>query len=129
MIRTCYESDINFIEKYHELSGQSLDVCINRTIYDLKNVNVYGIFKESQLIGYFGDSNLWLTGFFIIPKYRNLKKNVWNMINNHFNGSFNIGILSKNKPFIKFLKQNDCKFSHYEPSIDGLGEIYIKENN
>lgn len=130
VIRKCYESDNVFIKKYHELSNSSLEECINRTVSDLisNNISIYGLYLNNNFIGYFGDNKKgWLTGFFIIPKMRKNKKEVWNAINSHFNGNFKMGILTKNKPAKRFFIQNGCKFSHYELSFDGLGEIFIKE--
>lgn len=132
MIRKCYESDASFIQNYHELAGQSVDICVERTIKDFKNskVQVFGLYKNDNLVGYFGDNGYsWLTGFFILPEYRKYKKECWNIIDEYFNYNFQIGILTKNMPAIKFFKDNNCKFSHFEPSIDGLGMIFVKENN
>lgn len=131
IIRYCYESDNKFIENYHELAGYSLNDCTNRTVNDFKNykIEVYSIYLNNNFIGYFGDNKQgWLTGFFIMPKMRKYKKEVWNLIDSHFNGNFKIGILTHNKPAKKFFIENGCKFSHVEFSLDGLGEIYIKEN-
>lgn len=131
MIRRCYESDAVFINNYHELENSSVDECVNRTVSDLKNVDVYAIYSPiGRLVGYFGDNkNGWLTGFFIMPEYRLLKSLFWKVINEHFSSGFSSGVLVKNNPAINFFKSNGCVFSHYEPSIDGLGMIFVKGNN
>lgn len=131
MIRKCYESDKIFIEKYHELSGSSVNECINRSINDffVNNIDIYSLYSNNKFVGYFGDNKAnWLVGFFIMPEMRKYKKEVWNIIESHFDGNFKMGILTKNKPAKKFFIENGCKFSHCEFSLDGLGEIYIKEN-
>lgn len=129
LIVNCYQTDSDFINKYHEISGSGLSSCIDRTVNDFYNhdVKVFSLKNEDEFIGYFGQLQDWLTGFFIIPTKRTeqVKQKVWNEIVNNFNGNFNVGILSKNAPAKKFLLKNGCEFQKFELSPDGLGEIMI----
>lgn len=128
LIVNCYQTDNAFIKKYHELSGSTLSACVDRTVSDFinNNVNVYKLTDKEDLIGYFGEHNNWLTGFFILPnKRKQYKTKVWNQVINHFDKDFNVGILLKNKPARKFLLNNGCITQEIQISNDGIGEIMI----
>jgi hypothetical protein len=116
MIRKCYESDTEHMLKYHVTGDLGLDYCVNRTLFDfvLSNINAYALENNGEFIGYFGDEwcspDRWLTGFFIMPeKRKELKKDVWNIIIEHFKGPFKSGLYDKNEPAKKFLIKNGCK--------------------
>lgn len=128
LIVNCYQTDNAFIKNYHELSNSTLSMCVDRTVSDFinNNVNVYKLTDKEELIGYFGEYNNWLTGFFILPiKRKEYKIKVWNQIINHFKTNFNIGILIKNKPARQFLMANGCVSLGLQNSNDGIGEIMI----
>lgn len=130
LIVNCYQTDNAFIKNYHELSSSTLSACVDRTVSDFinNNVSVYKLTDKEELIGYFGEHDNWLTGFFIIPKKRKeYKAKVWNQIVNHFKTNFNVGILIKNKPARQFLLTNGCISQRIQNSNDGIGEIMIYE--
>lgn len=132
IIIQCYASDDKYLSTYHELAGQSVLDCSNRTYGDFINndVQCYVLINDNNVIGYFGDlvynNESWLTGFFIKPEFRtkDLKKSFWDIVVNHFNGKFKVGMILKNPPGIKFLLANGCKYSHDEMSPDGPGQIF-----
>lgn len=132
LIVNCYQTDSDFINKYHEVSGSGLSSCIDRTVNDFYNhdVKIFSLETKGEFVGYFGQLQDWLTGFFIIPEKRTeeIKQAFWSEIVNNFNGYFNVGILSKNTPAKRFLMNNGCKFQKFELSPDGLGEIMIYSN-
>lgn len=128
MIRKCYESDKDHILKVHVVGNLGLDACIDRTVFDLVNhsVDIYTLEDKEEFIGYFGEGiDKTLTGFFISPEKRKLcKKEFWNVVTNHFNKDFKIGIYAKNIPAINFLMNNGCKMIDLIHSPDGEGMIF-----
>lgn len=111
MLRNCYESDVEHILSVHITGDKGLDYCIDRTLADLvlNDVIVYAIYNNTEFMGYFGDESGYLTGFFLMPnKRKDFKKDFWNEIVKHFNGSFKAGIYNKNEPAKKFLTKNGC---------------------
>jgi len=135
LIVNCYQTDETLIKNYHVLSGSSLSNCVDRTVLDIFNndIVVYKLMIGNKLVGYFGQKNDWLAGFFIVPEFRKKdnKQAFWNVVCEHFNNCFKTAIYSKNIPAKKFLTNNGCKFERFETSEDGLGEIYMymKGNN
>lgn len=128
IVVNCYQTDNKFIKKYHELAGSSLSACIDRTASDfiLNDVTIYKLLTDkSEFVGYFGQQNDWLTGFFIIPQMRTVDNKLafWNLITEHFKNGFTVGMLLKNKPARNFLKKNGCISIRFEESKDGMGEI------
>lgn len=138
LITKCYESDPYFISNYHATHGYSLNSCVNTTINDLTNdcdVDVYALYNNNSLIGYFGEEkdglDKWMTGFFILKDKRSLfKKEVWDSIVNHFDNNFLTCIYFKNESAKKFLTKNGCTLMTNIPSINGLSSVfaYSKEN-
>ena len=132
LILDCYKTDLPFLVDYHELASDSLSDCVDRTFHDftLCNVVINVLEDNNTCFGYFGCLNQngqnWLTGFFLKPEYRTSehKRNMWNIITNHLQHSFKVGMLVKNERASKFLLKNGCEFSHYEPSLDVLGKIF-----
>ena len=78
-----YSSDNDLIEKFHIIAGNGLEACVNRTVDDLKDLEIAYIFEKEELIGYFAlDKTVYhnfLVGFFIMPEYRKDHK-YWNEI-------------------------------------------------
>ena len=74
LLQECFITDIDLINIYHIEAGKGIEACINRTFDDLKlwNVKVFGLYEDNEIVGYFGkEANIYLTGFFIKPEYRN----------------------------------------------------------
>lgn len=127
VIRECYSSDKDVVNKFHVVAGQGLDNCVKRTVNDLimNDVNVYKLLnQDGTLLGYFGEKYGWLVGFFLMPQFRQDHKNVfWNTIKSHLGDKFKIGIFSKNSRAKSFLIKNGCVVDYSLPTEDGLGEI------
>jgi hypothetical protein len=127
IIVNCYQTDKDLINKYHVISGSGLSACVDKTASDLilNNISVYKLIKDNKFVGYFGELNNNLTGFFIIPTMRTIEiKNLfWKTITEHFKDGFTVGIFLKNKRAIKFLKKNGCVSIGFENSENGIGEI------
>lgn len=111
----CFKTDKDLIQKWHVDSGKGLDACVKRTYKDLKSaqVRVYELKKDSELFGYFGiEKESFLTGFFIIPKFRT-KDGVtmfWNEVDNKFKDPiYYTGLYNKNIPAIKFIEKRGKK--------------------
>lgn len=134
IVKEFYNSDADHILSVHETSEHGLEFCINRTIADYltNNIKIYGLESNGKLIAYFGEeldcNGKWLTGFMVKPEYRKqFKSEVWNTILDHFNGSFKVGLYSKNTPAIKFLETNGCKFICNDINVYGEGKIFMME--
>lgn len=131
IIEECYSSDDNFIKNFHELNNASTSDCISRTANDLVkyDVKIFGLYNNDELVGYFGDelfeNTNWLSGFFIIPKYRKeFKTKIWEAIVNHFNSNFNVAMMVKNIPAKRYLLNNGCKFKKLIVTSDGIAEVF-----
>ena len=110
----CFKTDKELITKHHIESGKGLYRCVNKTFEDLSNCEnllFYSIKYEGKLCGYFGIENyedtFFLTGFFIMPKYRNkdFVNIFWEEINKKTDGEFITGIYKKNDKAKMFLEK------------------------
>jgi hypothetical protein len=132
LLKECFESDPILLEKFHIYAGQGLDACVNKTYQDLQEMNVtlFKIEKNSELVGYFAkelfDSKEYLTGFFIVPKFRTkeFKNEFWNLIKKEFKPSFFCGLFEKNIPANKFIKSNGGKIVKQCMISDGSAILY-----
>lgn len=126
LVVNCYQTDSDLISKFHVTPG-NLSECVDRTVSDFisNGVNVYKVEKGGDLVGYFGQIDNYLNGFFILPKYRaNHKKEVWDLISSHFDNDFKTAIFAKNYRASKFLKANGCILEQTVETVDGIGEIF-----
>lgn len=112
VLSECFSTDPILVEKYHISAGEGLEACVEKTFEDLMKANVsfYVVSSEKETIGFFGiehiDNYKALTGFFIKPEYRSLKKDFWKTIQKTMdNKSFLCGVYNKNTRAIKFLKE------------------------
>lgn len=135
MLTRCYSSDKELIEKFHVLSGSSIEDCVNRTCQDFFSckVDIFVVLSDSgDFIGYFGeeflDNEKWLSGFFIMPEHRKTSKDVWKLIKEHFNCDFKVGLFTKNKRAKRFIMKNGGQLEQIILTKDGLGEIFICKN-
>jgi len=114
MLKDCFVTDPNLLEKWHIASGQGLDACVDKTFQDLQycKASIYKLTSESDLVGYFGkelcDDKQWLTGFFLFPKFRNEqnKKEFWQIVESEFQRPYFCGLYEKNKPANAFIKKH-----------------------
>jgi hypothetical protein len=136
MIRICYESDLDFIAKYHVYSPADLDECIYKSVADLilNDIKIFILENNNELIGYFGedviDNKKCLTGFFIVKdKRKDYKKEFWSIIINHFDNNFKVAVHNINKPAKYFLRVNGCKFIENIEAPNGVGAIFEYKGN
>jgi ribosomal protein S18 acetylase RimI-like enzyme len=118
IIKECFSSDENLLNKWHIESGNGLDACVSNTYAVMKDSNVefFTVTEESKIIGYFGrecaiGNVVYLTGFFVKPEYRNKEclKEYWNLLLSKMGQKFYCGVYQKNKPAIDFLLKNNAK--------------------
>lgn len=135
VLRYCFSNDEELINKWHIVAGSGLTNCINKTISDFgkmdESFKFYTIEKFGYLFGYFGteqiNGNNFLTGFFIMPEFRNKDgfKEFWNVVSNHFsNESFIVGIYSKNIRAANWLEKSGGKPSKEIITSEGAGKYY-----
>ncbi len=114
LLKECFSTDKNLIEKWHIDSGKDIDACVEKTFNDLQDckVNVYQITNDDELVGYFGkedcEHGIFLTGFFLLPKFRTeeYKKEFWHCIALKFKEPYFCGLYEKNVPANKFIKSS-----------------------
>jgi hypothetical protein len=133
MLTECFDSDPALLTHWHIAAGTGLESCVERTLNDLGSVTVYKLMNDQDLIGYFGkeeaDGELFLTGFFIKPKFRKIEviSKFWSIVLTEFKRPFFCGLYEKNKPAISFIQ----RFGAYEVTElnlpDGLAKIYKLE--
>lgn len=133
VLYTCYESDPELIAKFHVTSGSGLDSCVDKTFNDFfyNGVDVYSVEKDDKFVGYFGSLNGYLNGFFIMPEFRTEegKKEFWNTIVDHFNGSFETAIFDKNTRAASFLLKHGCTLDRSINTDSGSGKVYSYKEN
>lgn len=114
ILRECFESDKDLIEKYHIVSGQGLEKCIEKTYEDLcqcEKLDFYTLEVDKKFAGYFGieiyEEGYYLTGFFLMPDYRNSKfiKEFWKIVYKFAKFKFICGIYKKNERAKRFLEK------------------------
>lgn len=112
IIRDAYASDKSLVEKWHIVSGQGLDACVDDTMEALENETFedfifYVVEDSSGFLGYFGVEcgGAYLTTIFISPSKRSQKLEFWKAITPFLNNEFQAAIYSKNLPCIAFYEQ------------------------
>lgn len=118
IIKECFSSDNELLEKYHIYSGKGIDSCVEKTFQDLSslkdNYKFFKVISEDKLVGFFGiekvENLIGLSGFFIKPEYRKNKQEFWKLIKKEMNYKpFLCGIFKKNTRAINFLKSMSGK--------------------
>lgn len=119
VIRECFSSDEELLNKWHISAPADVDICTNRTFEDLKeasNFEFYELKQEGQTVGFFGvekrTDNNFLTSFFLKPDYRteNDKTEFWKCVKEKAGNSFFSAIEYKNTRAFQFLsKQSHTK--------------------
>lgn len=138
IIRHCFSQDQDLIEKWHLKAGEGLSKCVDQTYEDMREAGVefFVVFEEKDLVGYFGketcDSGEFLTGFFVVPKFRNktdLAK-FWKIVKSKFGSTFFCGLFKKNQPAIDFITKNKGEPMIVVKKHGEVGLIYrIKEQS
>jgi hypothetical protein len=135
IIKDCFTTDPELIEKWHLVAGNGLDACSKKTYEDMlqAKVDFYCIKDNENLIGYYGIENYdgikFLTGFFLKPSYRDKEhiKEFWNMIDNKMNDTYMIGIYNKNERAKNFLLKKTPIFFE-EPESKSVFFVVEREN-
>ncbi len=112
-IEKAYASDPILIGKWHIRSGDGLDVCVSDTLKALtKNTHpdfkFYVISQGDQFVGYFGveGNGSFLSTIFVSPKFREISREIFDLIKSKLNSEFKSAIYSKNIPCMKFFKKH-----------------------
>lgn len=113
VLRICYESDKELLDKYHVLAPTTLENAVKNTrdvfmstlgVFQMKKV-LYG----DDFAGYYGierfEDRFGITGFFVMPKYRNKEflSTFVSLIKSEFNGDIYCGVYDHNARAINFL--------------------------
>lgn len=131
-LRNLFASDQDLLDKYHIVSGQGLDACVDRTISDLekaKNFSFHKITVDNKEVGFFGKESFgqdWLTGFFLVPEYRGSKgvEIFKDRVFAEFSPFFMCGLYTKNTRAINFIKKlgGHVVFQNDEQTILGVSK-------
>lgn len=114
-ILECYANDSGIQEfsrnAEHGLEGRTkLEVeCLEHADSSFK---FYKILNGEELVGYFGTEESpvnCLTTFFIMPKYRDNKDQVWDFITSHLPEEFFAGLFKVNSRAIRFFENKGGK--------------------
>lgn len=131
IIKHCFLHDKDLIEKWHVKAGQGLSICVDTTHQDMRDANVefFVVYKERELVGYFGKEagGDFLTGFFVMPQYRN-KKDIaefWKKLRSKFGEPLFCGLFDKNQPAVDFIKRNGGKPFAIAEKHGESGVIYV----
>lgn len=126
VIRECYNSDSELIEKYHIMAPTTLDKAVDKTVEDFKGAatfSMYRIDKNGKLLAYFGREKtklVTLTGFFIMPEFRTKEfvTDFWRIVRSKMPSTFYCAVFTKNERAIKFLKKKNFKQFVSLPSVN-----------
>lgn len=127
-IREFFPLDKHLMDYYHIEAGKGVELCVNRTVKDLKDckdgLNFFLVTLDNKEIGFFGTEKLdnlnILTTIFIKPEYRKKEfvSEFWNKINQYFEyKSFLVGVYDHNTPAILFYRKNNGKLKSYKNNV------------
>lgn len=118
VIRRCYATDGDLIEKYHALAPTIEEEAVAHTVKTLTtaiNYTLYEIYKDGDFAAYFGTEDIGamkaVTGMFVMPQHRKpefLKKYV-KIIKSKFAGKIYTYLYEKNSRAVRFIKRNGFK--------------------
>lgn len=110
-ILECYTNDLS-IQEFSRNSEHGIEDRTKLEVECLKNTDssfqFYRILNGDDLVGYFGIEDepvKTLTTFFIMPKYRDNKDQVWDFIVSHLPEQFFAGLFKVNSRAIKFFEK------------------------
>ena len=113
-IRMCWDKDPK-IQTYSRNSAFDLDERVRLEVKCLENnsdLKFYEVYNNNDMVGYFGKEEQpfpCLTTFFIMPKYREVKNEIWNYMISHLPEKFFIGLFKVNKRAINFCINQGAK--------------------
>lgn len=114
----CYRDCPRTTNLHNDFSGYTVEECAEDIIEKLDSLDTYNfylVYKDTELVGYFGDTIAndldCLYTFFVRPTYRNSKDltDFWSLVTSNFDGDFFAGIYSSNEPAQRFLIRNGGK--------------------
>lgn len=123
IIKKCYPTDQELIEKYHVLAPTTIEDAEKHTIAALKRsidagiLTVYELSKNGYFVGYFGKEVVagmdYLTGFFLLPEYRDSENVVrfWRIVKAKFDKTIFTYLYEKNTRAIKFIQKKGFKLN------------------
>lgn len=139
-VAKCYATDAELLEKYHVIAPTNLTDAVNDTVdtflqaRDISNFRFYEIYKDGELISYFGTGvhkNIpMLIGYFIVPKYRReFALQFMRIVKSKLPPTFFSAVYEKNQRAEKFLKRNNFKpyGTHFAPER-GMNMLIYKHN-
>jgi hypothetical protein len=88
-----------------------------------ESLKFYDLYIDNDFAGYFGTENhpiQCLTTFFIMPKYRQFKNEIWDYMTSDFTGNYVAGVFKVNTRAAKFFEKQGGKF---------LNEFISEENH
>lgn len=104
-----YNDEPEFHATRYKKIGEGENGYVNQTLalFVLKKVKVNELYIEDKRIGYFGDHEGNLTGFFLKKEYRTpeYKNDFINTIKSYFGKEFNVCLPKSNERAIKFLNK------------------------
>ena len=111
-IKKYFSMDQELIDKYHVISGSTLDECCDRTIKDLDKMKTLKFFELENNIGFFGiEGKIFLSTLFVNPEYRTKEcmQDIWNTMLSQLDATFFTGFYSKNTRAINYFIKNGAK--------------------
>jgi len=113
LLKYFYPTDKEFYTTMHQDANYCVDLPIQSShqVLTSTNTKTYVVMKNRKLVAYFGKGFIGnenhLIGFFIHPKYRKDKRNIFNSILINFNLPIRLTVFIKNRRCIKFLLNNN----------------------
>lgn len=115
LITECFASEEELYNKWHYRAGDGLEVCIDATYNDVKDLQDYTLYRmfieDNKTIGMFGiESNIYLTEFFVKPEYRNKEiiSKFMKLVNSKLKKTWCVAIYNNNTRAIDFLVKNSA---------------------
>ncbi len=112
-IQDGFGNDQVLLDNWHVDAGKGKDICVARTIEDIKNFDksfrFFALYDEQKNIGFFGtEFGNFLSTLFLKPEYRTKenKEQLWNMIHKELSNPFFSAIYKKNTPCHKFFMKH-----------------------
>lgn len=138
IVETCYKADEKLINTYHAIAPDTVENCISHTIKHFEDIGqlykmtFYKIEVDGDFAAYFGYQPVnkrteHLTGFFIMPKYRNdeFKLRFWRIVKSKFKNDIQCLFYSKNIRLARFLKKSG--FNKLEHSVATYEEKPVEQ--
>lgn len=141
VIKECFATDSELLDKWHIEAPASLDRCVRRTFNDLKNAPTIKMFvikcateDVSEVVGFFGHEKAmganWMTSFFIKPKYRDKEtfSFFWNCVYDITGNEFFTAIYETNKRAKKFLEKNGFRLVQVTEMDKNINALVYQNN-